>query len=336
MRCKMCNIWKYPTSRENEIAAKELEILPNLKFVNVTGGEPFVREDLPEIIEVLYTKAPRIVISTSGWYNDRILKLAERFPSIGIRISIEGLSRSNDDLRGREGCFDNGLRTLLELKRMGLKDIGFGQTISNNNSHDILPLYELSRNLHMEFATAAFHNSFYFHKDDNVITNKEEVEGNIKELIRRLLCENNPKNWFRAFFNLGLINYIEGKKRMLPCEAGLVNFFIDPGGDVYPCNGLEGKLWKESMGNIRAAKSFEEIWNSPQAEKVRELVATCPKNCWMIGTAAPVMSKYIRHPAAWVIKNKFRVMRKKAPCYDIPFYDVGQNPLQGDGKWPRK
>jgi len=41
----------------------------------------------------------------------------------------------------------------------------------------------------MEFATAAFHNSFYFHKDDNVITNIDEVSANFEELINRLLKE---------------------------------------------------------------------------------------------------------------------------------------------------
>ncbi|MDC7226542.1 MAG: radical SAM protein [Spirochaetales bacterium] len=336
MRCKMCNIWEHPTEKSKEITAKELEILPKMNFINITGGEPFIRDDLDEIIEVLYTKAPRIVISTSGWFDDEVIKTAEKFPNIGIRLSIEGLSQSNDELRGRDGGFDKGLKTLLELKRMGLKDIGFGQTISNKNSHDILPLYELARNLDMEFATAAFHNSYYFHKEDNVITNKDEVEGNIEELIYRLLKENKPKSWFRAFFNLGLINYIEGGKRMLPCEAGLVNFFVEPYGDVYPCNGLEDNLWKKSMGNIRDVESFDDIWLSKDAEKVREMVRTCPKNCWMVGTASPVMKKYVKHPASWVVKNKLRVLTGKKPCLDIKQYDVGQDSRQGDGQWPRK
>ncbi|GBU25704.1 hypothetical protein R83H12_02359 [Fibrobacteria bacterium R8-3-H12] len=56
MRCKMCGIWENPTEPEKEIKAKELEILPKLKFANVTGGEPFLRDDLEEIVEVLYTK----------------------------------------------------------------------------------------------------------------------------------------------------------------------------------------------------------------------------------------------------------------------------------------
>ncbi len=335
MRCKMCDIWKHPSDQESEITPKELEILPALKFINITGGEPFIRQDLDEIVEVAFSKAPRVVISTSGWHTDRIIALAEKQPYIGIRVSIEGLAEKNDELRGRTDGFERGLRSLHTLKEMGIKDIGFGITVSNKNSADMLQLYDLSKNLQMEFATAAFHNSYYFHKDDNIITNKDEVINNFHELIERLMRENHPKSWFRAFFNLGLINYIRDGKRMLPCEAGTANFFIDPEGEVYPCNGLEERYWKESMGNIRNASDFEEIWLSKQAQKVRNQVRTCPKNCWMVGTAAPVMKKYIKHPAMWVAKNKIKSLLRRPICIDnIPQFDVGQDPKQGDLREP--
>lgn len=336
MRCQMCNIWETPTDPKKEIQAKDLEILPKLKFVNVTGGEPFQRDDLEDIVSVCFDKAPRVVISTAGFHHEKIVALAKKFPNIGIRISIEGLSETNDILRGRKGGFDKGLKTLLKLREIGVRDIGFGITVSNQNSNDMLWLYRLAKELKVEFATAAFHNSFYFHKEDNIITNKNEVIGNFKTLIESLLKENNPKSWFRAFFNLGLINYINEGKRMLPCEAGLANFFIEPYGDVYPCNGLEDKIWKESMGNIKDFSNFEDLWNSAQANKVRNLVQSCPKNCWMVGTAAPVMKKHIIHPAKWVAKNKIKSLLGKDICTDkIPFYNVGQNPLQGDLDYSR-
>jgi radical SAM protein with 4Fe4S-binding SPASM domain len=336
MRCKMCNIWKYPTDEKKEITPKDLEKLPSLKFANVTGGEPFQRRDLEELIAVLFTKAPRVVISTSGWHYDRIITLAEKFPNIGIRVSIEGLSQRNDDLRGRPGGFDNGLKVLLKLRSMGVKDIGFGITVSNQNSEDMLWLYRLAIEMKLEFATAAFHNSFYFHKDDNEITNMEVVTNHFEELINNLLKENNPKSWARAFFNLGLINYIKKGKRMLPCEAGLANFFVEPYGDIYPCNGLENRIWKESMGNLHDFSTFEELWNSEQAKKVRDLVKICPKNCWMVGTAAPVMKKYLKNPAGWIIANKFKsILGRKICCDRIPYYNVGQNPLQGDLDYKR-
>ncbi len=330
MRCEMCDIWNHPTESAKEITPDEIKRLPHVKFINLTGGEPFVREDLEEVIRVCFTKSPRVVISTSGWLEERVIEIAKKFPNIGIRISIEGLSCKNDELRGHKGGFDKGLRTLLALKEMGIKDIGFGCTVSNNNSTDMLSLYKLSRALNMEFATAAFHNSYYFHKSDNVITNKEEVCRNFEKLINMQLKEKHPKSWFRAFFNMGLINYIEGNRRMLPCEAGSLNFFVEPYGDVYPCNGLEERYWKERMGNIRETPDFGLIWNSEQANKVREKVRTCPKNCWMIGTAAPVTRKYIRHPLKWVLKNKWRSIRHKPACINKLRYDVGQAPEQGN------
>ena len=77
--------------------SKDLECLPQLKFINLTGGEPFIREDLEEFVRICFTKSPRIVISTSGWFEDRVIALAEKFPNIGIRISMEGLANGDDE-----------------------------------------------------------------------------------------------------------------------------------------------------------------------------------------------------------------------------------------------
>ena len=329
MHCKMCNIWANPTQPSVEFAPELLEKLPRMHSVNITGGEPFIREDIEEIVKILRKKTDRIVFSTSGWFSDRIIALAKKYPDLGFRISIEGLSVKNDELRGRQGGFDKGLRTLLELRRMGVKDIGFGITVSNNNSGDMLDLYELNKNLKMEFATASFHNSFYFHKYDNQVTNLDEVCANFDELIQRLMKEKSPKSWFRAFFNLGLINYVRGGRRMLPCEAGSENFFLDPYGNILPCNGMEERCWFASMGNLKEA-TFEEIWNGPQAAAVRDKVAHCSKNCWMIGSVSPVMHKYLRQILPWVVKNRLKVLRGgKVDTGCIPFYHVGNNDLQG-------
>lgn len=271
-----------------------------------------------------------MVISTSGWFEDRIFNLAERFPKLGFRVSIEGLSQKNDELRGRAGGFDRGLRVLLGLRRMGVKDIGFGITVSNNNSADMLWLYELARQLHLQFATAAFHNSFYFHKYDNVITNVDEVCSNFEELANRLIRERSLKSWFRALFNVGLINYVRGNRRMLPCEAGTENFFIDPYGEVLPCNGMEERYWHQSMGNLHDVNEFMEIWESPKAAEVRQKVATCPKYCWMIGSASPVMKKHMSKILPWVIKSKLRSLAGRRICGGCcPHFDVGQDPKQG-------
>ena len=66
------------------------------------------------------------------------------------------------------------------------------------------------------------------------------------------------------------------------------------------------------------------------------MVKICPKNCWMVGTAAPVMKKYIKHPAGWVFENKLKSFMGKEICFDkIPYYNVGQNHMQGDLNYSR-
>ncbi len=339
MECQMCNIWQNPSNKNQELKPEDYDFFPDNHFniCNITGGEPLMRSDLEDIIEVMFKKSKRVVISTAGWHVERILKIAERFPKIGVRVSIEGLSVINDELRGRKGGFDRGLKLLLGLRRMGIKDVGFGMTVNDRNYKDLEWLHELAKQLNMEFATATFHNSFYFHKYDNEIVEDDNVTKAFRDLIFDLLKEKAPKSWYRAFFNLGLINYIKGNKRMLPCEAGSENFFIDPYGEILPCNGMEAKYWYESMGNIKDFNSFDELWNGERAKAVRKLVSTCPKNCWMIGTASPVMKKYIKHPTKWVLKNKIKSFLGKEICTDtFPRANVGQDPRQGDLRVPSK
>lgn len=311
MNCIMCRIHDHPSNKDQEIGPEVFKKLPHLKFINITGGEPFIRDDLEEIIKIVRKKAPRIIISTSGWYTEKIIKLFEKFPGLGIRVSLEGLSEKNDELRGRKGSFDRGLYVLLTLKKMGIRDIGFGITISDRNSEDMLKLYELAKNLGMELATAATHNSFYFHTYENHFTDPERIVCHLDILIDNFLKEKNPKSWFRAYFNHGLKNYVRGGRRLLPCRAGSLNFFLDPWGYVYPCNGLEQRFWKEHMGNLAEAESFKALWMSEKAESVRKRVLKCEKNCWMIGTVAPVMKTNIAVPLLWILKNKFFHNRKK-------------------------
>ena len=315
-RCSMCNRYKAPSKAEEEISIDTIKKLPKMYFTNITGGEPFIREDLKEIVRELYKKSDRIVISTNGFFTDRIVDLCKEFPQIGIRISIEGLENTNNEIRGLKDGFNKGYTTLKTLVDMGMKDVGFGMTVQDKNAPDLVPLYELSNEMGMEFATASLHNSFYFVEAKNIIKDRPMVAENFEKLINEMLNSNSPKKWFRAYFNHGLINYIYGQKRLLPCDMSFDTFFIDPYGDVMPCNGTKDK---EVMGNLNE-QNGDELWNSEQADRVREKVRHCDRNCWMIGSVSPAMHKYIWVPAAWVIKHKFlRYFKdKKYSMYELP------------------
>ena len=307
-KCTMCNRYKVPSKPEEEISLETIRKLPEMYFTNITGGEPFIRDDLKDIVRELYKKSDRIVISTNGFFTDKIVDLCKEFPQIGIRISIEGLEQTNNEIRGLEDGYNRGYTTLKKLVDMGMQDVGFGMTVQDRNAVDLVPLYNISDELGMEFATASLHNSFYFVESHNIIKDRLMVAQNFEDLINRLLESNSPKKWFRAYFNHGLINYIFSQKRLLPCDMSFDTFFIDPYGDVMPCNGTKEK---QVMGNLNE-QSWDELWNSEQAEKVRKLVRNCDRNCWMIGSVSPAMHKYIYKPALWVVKHKFlRFFKKK-------------------------
>lgn len=307
-KCTMCNRYKVPSKPEEEISLETIRKLPEMYFTNITGGEPFIRDDLKDIVRELYKKSDRIVISTNGFFTDKIVDLCKEFPQIGIRISIEGLEQTNNEIRGLEDGYNRGYTTLKNLVDMGMQDVGFGMTVQDRNAADLVPLYNISDELGMEFATASLHNSFYFVESHNIIKDRLMVAQNFEDLINRLLESNSPKKWFRAYFNHGLINYIFSQKRLLPCDMSFDTFFIDPYGDVMPCNGTKEK---QVMGNLNE-QSWDELWNSEQAEKVRKLVRNCDRNCWMIGSVSPAMHKYIYKPALWVVKHKFlRFFKKK-------------------------
>ncbi|NTV51810.1 MAG: radical SAM protein [Candidatus Firestonebacteria bacterium] len=309
-KCHMCNIWQYPTKLAEEFKPELLTKLPALDFCNLTGGEPCLREDLEEIVRVVRTKAKRVVISTNGFYTDKLLALSAKFPGLGFRISLEGLPAANDELRGLKDGFDHGIRSLLELRRAGVKDIGFGITVSDRNHRDMLELYQLAEAMGLEFATAAIHNSYYFHKLDNRIGKQAEVGESFRQLIEELLRSKRMKNWFRAYFNHGLIRYIQGKPRLLPCGAGQDMFFVNPLGKLLPCNGLEKDGDDQILGDLNT-QSFTDIWDGEKARSWRAHVSGCPRNCWMIGTASPAMKQNLSRVLPWVIRHRLQALLGK-------------------------
>ena len=321
-RCSMCNRYKAPSKPEEEISVETIRKLPEMNFVNVTGGEPFIRTDLGDIIEELYKKTDRVVVSTNGFFTDRIIAMCERFPTLGIRISIEGLEETNNEIRGLPDGYNRGYTTLKKLVEMKHPDVGFGMTVQDRNAKDLVPLYRISNEMNMEFATATLHNSFYFVEARNIIHDRSMVARNFEDLINELLASSSPKKWFRAYFNHGLINYIYGQKRLLPCDMSVDTFFIDPYGDVMPCNGTKEK---EVMGNLNTC-FWDELWQGEQADAVRRRVSCggCGRECWMIGSASPAMKKYIWIPAWWVFEHKF------LRCFQKKKYSMYENKIVRD------
>ena len=318
-RCQMCDIWQSPTRRAEEFNPAILEKLPGgMNRLNITGGEPTIREDLRDIVQILDKKTHRLEISTNGYFTERLTAIAEAFPHITIRVSVEGLAKRNDELRGIKDGFDHALRSILRLKDLGVGDIGFAMVISDKNASELLDAYHLAAGLDVEFSTSTLHNSFYFHKADNRIDDVglavRETQNYVRALLRskRHNLRLRVKDWFRAYLNLGLIRHMQGQPRSLQCDAGTDSFFVDPYGRVLACNG-SAEPWV--MGDLNS-QTFEAIWHGEQAEEARRRVANCTRACWMMGTAVPAMRRDPWTPLSWVLNNKRRLALGGEVCWN--------------------
>jgi MoaA/NifB/PqqE/SkfB family radical SAM enzyme len=333
-RCQMCHIWKYPSRREEEITTEYIDKLPEgFARINIGGGEPTLRSDIVEIVDILSKKTKHLEISTNGYFTERLVTIVKKRPNIRIRISLEGLPKKNDKIRGLKNGFDHAMRSMLRLKELGIKDIGFAITISHRNAEELMDVYHLCAYMGVEFSQCVVHDAWQFRVPDNVIEDKEEVMNQIKRFIQTLLTSKRRdyflrvKDWYRAYLNRGFLNFIQEDKRLLPCGAGTDILFLDPYGEIYPCNALQ-----QSMGNIKEM-SFVEIWNGYRAQKVREMVSGCPQNCWMVGTSRPAIRKNLWKPTQWVLRNKLRLILGKEIVWDI---ENGQKIEEGQKEKDKK
>ncbi len=303
-RCIMCNTWQFPSDRNKEIGPGDLHSFPSVNRLNITGGEPFLRDDLGDILDVVRKKAKRVVISSNGFATKKILEVMKDRRDVGVRISFDGIGETHDRVRGVAKAHRRALDSLQGLKKLGIKDLGMAVTISDKNAHDLVPLYRLACEYDVELATAILHNAYYFHKEDNVINDKPRVEAEISNLMRAYLTSFHPKDWFRAYFTKGIVEHMYGGRRELKCTMANDSFFIDPYGDIRPCN-----VMNYAFGNIRE-KSFAEMWNSPEAEEARKRVDRCDQNCWMIGSVGHLIRRRIWVPLYWIARNKLSPMKE--------------------------
>lgn len=310
-KCHMCNIWQHPTQMAEELDPKYYEKLPDGLRINITGGEPTLRQDIDDIFSILYPKASLLELSTNGFYTDKIVALATKYPRILIRVSLEGLPALNDRLRGTKDGFDHAMRTMLELKKTKCKNIGFSIVINDRNIDDLVLLYELCCYLGVELGNSVMHNSWYFHKFDNKIEDRNKTVRLETEFIKALLqskrsgIKHKLKDYGRAYFNKSILRRfaVDCVNYRPPCGAMEDFFFVDPWGNVTPCNGSDEE-W--IMGNIKE-DTIENIMNSERAKAILEKIKACTKECCFIVTERHDMVRRPWKPLYWVLNNKIRI-----------------------------
>jgi MoaA/NifB/PqqE/SkfB family radical SAM enzyme len=306
-RCVMCDIWKQRSTGEM-LPEEYLRLPASLRDINLTGGEPFLRHDLPDVIAAIGQTCPRarMVISSNGLLVERMRQFAPRLSrmgsSVAVRISIDGIGEVHNRIRGIPHGFTQALQGLRVLKEAGIKDLGIGMTIMDENVVEVRKVYQLAQELGVEFSiTIASDSPIFFGTGKSRLRPQDQARfvAQLQWLIVSEYRRRQPKRWFRAWFGKGLVRHVLQGKRTLPCDAGRGFFYLDPYGGVYCCH-----LLPHSLGNLRE-KRWKTLWESPQAQAARQEVQGCER-CWMVCTARTQMSKNLYYVAPQVLGDKIR------------------------------
>jgi MoaA/NifB/PqqE/SkfB family radical SAM enzyme len=301
-RCKNCNIWKIEAPRARELTLEEIRaffdsnrsFLRDIESMQITGGEPFMRADLADIVSAIRGSIPRCSfwIPTNGLAPSEIegatREIMERLGGWGLSlsVSIDGLAQTNDSIRGVDGGFKKAVETLGELSALkgefpGL-NLSVGMTVTRENVEELTEVYKIAREHEAELSLRTLNLSGVYYRNLGMRRPSEDLIGHLLPSLRGIgrdivgrkgLWVSTPTLRYMQ----GLIEYIRHPVGpLLPCSAGSLSLFLDPYGDVYPCIFVNDRL-----GSIREA-SLEEIWQSEVATKARRRIndGDCP-GCWV-------------------------------------------------------
>ncbi len=286
-RCIMCNIWQKETGRE--LTIQELNSIlkdpffASLRYVNLTGGEPFLRKDLAEIAGIFgeLNNFSAIQIPTNGLLTNRIIETVEnilqRLPPtvyLSISVSIDGDKAKHDQIRGIKGIYDNAIKTLQHMQ--SIKDsrliVGVEATVSQANIHSIDEVYHHLKNLsdHVGFYPVISSNSFYGNEANKAVKKDSRY---IQKAVRffSLLRENEPEH---AFYYDRMVSFLLNGSRSFKCLAGQKTAYLSSGGVLFPCLMLSDRE-EYFFGNLLDGKAME-AWRGVKGRLIRKKLINNP------------------------------------------------------------
>lgn len=284
-RCRTCNVWK---KRVDDLTLAEYERLfdalgRSLYWATFSGGEPFIRPDLIDIVIACYDRCrPGIVtIPTNGLFHDRILegvtRLSRHAPDLQIVInfSLDGIGKRHDDIRDVPGNYEKlkAAYQALRSARLPNVNVGIHSVVSQFNVKDVPALREHVRR---EFAPDSFITELAEERLE-LDTIGEEITPTASDyavVVRDLVADIDASSarGFPAIIQAFRRNYYQvahqtlvEQRQVLPCYAGIASAQIAPNGDVWTCC-----IRAESIGNLREVDfDFDAVWNSRRAGELR-------------------------------------------------------------------
>ena len=274
-RCQMCNNWKRG-DRKAEMTLDQLDRAMDHPFwhavenLNISGGEPTTRNDLPEMVDLFIRRLPRlrkVGINTTGLTPQRAIPmltrivkaLAERDILISIRVSLDGVGEVHDQVRAVKRGFEKA-STTIEAMRALAEDVpqfqfGLAATIFATNMDDARRLLAWARakDLDIVFNMLRFTDAMLGNRDleDAIRLNREQ-----EEFMRQFFLERVEEESVLSGQSFMYLHYADmianGYKRTMPCPFQTQGLLLNPNGELFYCENSKeiGNLATEPAADI--------------------------------------------------------------------------------------
>ncbi|MCE8427884.1 MAG: radical SAM protein [Candidatus Methanoperedens sp.] len=303
-QCIICNVWKNQT--KNELTIDDYCHLfktfgSELRWLHITGGEPFLRKDLYEIISCAIESCSKITVidfATNGFsvnnVNQTMKKLVQNYPSIFFEagVSMDGRPHVHESIRNIEGCWEKTQNTWSLLRELSLKHDNFkvhiNFTINPWNTGEIRLFLEEFPSLY-PISVSLYHTGSSFNNKLDIVS--PDFHKKAKADISWMIHNGKATNIIKKLFLRLALQYLENpSKQILHCEAGNSSLFLDPQGNVYLCS-----IGDYRLGNIREEPSLQFL-NSNYTKELKNKIHKGLCSCWSGCECWPSILKHM--PAA--------------------------------------
>ncbi len=303
-KCKTCGVWRKPS---DDMTVEEwrkvfAHLGHNPFYLTFTGGEPFLRADLQEIViaGAELCRPGVITIPTNGLLTRRTVAQVDQIcaaashSQIGINLSLDGIGQEHDEIRKVPGNWDRAMETWQGLKELQVRHknlvLSVHTVVSKFNAHRIRDIVEGLEFLEPDsYITEVAEERVELDTVGWDITPVPEEYAPIADYLSAR-ARAAPATHIRATPRKTLARFTQGfrahyyqlakqvlreQRQVIPCQAGWASGHIAPNGDVWTCC-----IRAEPVGNLRQTNyDLRPIWFERVGQMRRLRTSIAAREC---------------------------------------------------------
>ncbi len=295
LTCDHCFYWQSLNQRD-DLTFAELEVLSQdlgrIENINLSGGEPFIRKDLAEVVTMFVKNngVKQVYVPTSGFFPDRLERVVRQVMAdcpelqiFALELSLDGTAAYHDRIRGHAESFDRAMQSYDVAAALQQQDPRIRvHATSVSTSENLEELRLLSHFLFDRCPRMDHHHVASIRgdrKDPGLVEPRADLHQSLWVEVQRLWAPREEGRFgglVEPLLQWARVQTLQHKRQVIPCKAGLLSGVVHANGDVGLCE------QHPPVGNLRE-HGFRTIWGSERAQALRARIAA--RECWCTNEA---------------------------------------------------